>query len=557
MKKFLFASLLFTFCLLTVNGQKVYSNQIIVKLKKEYNSNGKGIDDAQKVTNVSKSFSAKRIKKIVLNSKENLFLYTIGFPEGTDFNQVIKEYEKTGEIEYAEPNYEIKAPEPVAFVPDNLLFPPKQPYSYSKVLVTVNDPYYYKQWGLKNNTTAGADINIEGAWDIQKGSNNIIVAILDTGIKMDHPELAGRIWENSSEISGVPNFDDDGNNYKDDFYGWNFGDDNNNPVDDIAKFKGHGTRIAGIIGANTNNSVGFAGVDWNCKIMNLRIYNSQGNTSYDIMASAIGYALDKGAKVINISSASEGYSLAIRDAIANAISNGILFVISIGNYNDGSKYYFPSAFSNCTYFPTTCNGVMAIGATDANDKRWVNSNYGNYISVMAPGKDIYGLSNASTDTYNTTDSGTSFSTPYVTGLASLLFAQDPTRTPVQIKDIIQSTADKVGDVAYDSNGWNQYYGYGRINATAALSKLLSTEDISSQADAIKVYPNPAPHQFYCNYPEGTKKVDIFSSLGQLITSKNVEGSDTQSFYLSEPGIYFVQFTLKDNKKINKKIIIVK
>ncbi len=569
MKKSLFTFLLFSFCLLGINGQEVYSNQVIVKLKKEYSP----IENAQKVLNIGKSFSALKTEKKVINLKENRFVYNIEFPEGTDFKKVVEEYEKTGEVEYAEPNYIIHAPQvQVDVIPNNLLFAPK---TYSKQAATTpNDTYFFRQWALYNDgsftfnlpppkpsfsgAVAGADIDMERAWDIEKGNSSIIVAVIDTGIKMDHPELTGRMWVNPGNV----NYDAKGNQLVGDVNGWNFQENNAN----ISDVNGHGTNVAGIIAAKVNNSTGYAGVDWNCKIMNLRMYDSDMNGTPESLASAIAYAVNNGARVINISNTTYKNYATVKEEIENAVSKSVVVIAAMGNINnyapDFTDYYvYPAALASCTYYPTTCNGVIAVGATDPTDHRWVvssteGSNHRNYISVVAPGQYIYGLYYESDTNYTVAYSGTSQAAPFVSGLASLLLAQNPSRTPAQIKTIIQDTAEKVGSDPYNASGWNEYCGYGRINAYEALAKYLSTDDVVSKSDEIQVYPNPAPHQFYCRYSLGTKQVDIYSTLGQLVTSKKVEGTDTQSFYLPQAGVYFIQFTLKDNKKVNKKMVII-
>ena len=218
--------------------------------------------------------------------------------------------------------------------------------------------------------------------------------------------------------------------------------------------------------------------------------------------------------------------------------------------------------SNTTYFPAGFPGVIAVGSTDPNDNRsnpffWdpeSGSNYGSHISVVAPGNYIYGLNYESNTEYNYYWGGTSQAAPHVTGLASLLLAQNPGRTPAQIKSIIESTAeDQVGKPSEDTPGWDQYYGYGRINAFNALS-VSGSFSVSCQDKLLQVYPNPASGRFTITFPEATRQIQIINSIGQSLLMKKVIGQTSQDFQLSENGIYYVQI-LTDKQVISKKVIV--
>lgn len=267
--------------------------------------------------------------------------------------------------------------------------------------------------------------------------------------------------------------------------GWDFVNNNNTPNDD----HGHGTNIAGIIGANSNNSMGYSGINMYCKIMNLKALdnNNKGFTS-DII-NAIYYAVSNGAKVINMSLGG-GHSTAYENAIKYAINNGVTVVAGMMNDNDNVKKY-PAGYEN----------VIAVGSTDPDDNRsapffWgeaSGSSYGDHISVVAPGNYIFSLSNQVPETYNYYWGGTSQATPHVAGLVSLLLAQNPNLTPIEIKDIIETTADdQVGDPTEDTAGFDIYYGHGRINAFRALSNNLSVSELNNFTRIeTKIYPNPA------------------------------------------------------------------
>ncbi len=428
------------------------TKQIIIKLKSKILLNkslyNHEITGNNKVDSITQKFNPIKIKKQTIGKKNKQHIFIITFPIGTNVQQVIDEYYNTGEIEYAEPDYK---------------------GSGGGETVTPNDQHYLRQWGLKNNGTfslspsiAGADIDMEKAWNIEQGDSNIVVGIIDSGTKLDHPEFTNRIWINYNEIPSN-GLDDDSNGYVDDVKGWDFANTDNNPSDD----HGHGTNVVGIIGANGNNSIGYAGVDWNCKLMTLKGLDNTNLGYYSWFADAIYYGVDNGANVINMSLGGTGTSTTLQNAVTYALNNNVIIVACMMNTN-----------SNTVYYPAAYTGVIAVGSTNSNDTRsnpffWSStsgSNYGSHISVVAPGNYIYGLNYQSNTNYNSYWGGTSQATPLVSGLASLLLAQNPNRTPAQIKSIIERTAkDRVGNLSEDTLGWDQYYGYGRINAFKALS----------------------------------------------------------------------------------------
>ncbi len=337
-----------------------------------------------------------------------------------------------------------------------------------------NDSLFQYQWSLKNAggqlcqgctvNKVGADMRMEQAWDITTGDSSIIVAILGTGCKWRLPDFPGRIWINKGEIEGN-RIDDDGNGFVDDARGWDFHDNDNDP-DDI---DGHGTSVASVIGSASNEKLGFAGVDWKCKLMILR----DGRDTTGLLnntAKAIRYAMKMKARVINISRGDTGAFLSTeyKDAIAAAIQEGI--VVVAGSSNEGV-----GKISVIAQLP----GVIAVGATGPDDRRAkglnpgsVPSNYGDRLDLVAPGDYIPVLYISSQEPYDQMSSGTSMAAPHVDGVAALLLAQDPRRTPAQIRDILCSSADDlVGDPVEDTPGRDKYYGHGRLNAYRALSQV--------------------------------------------------------------------------------------
>jgi thermitase len=425
---------------------------VIIKLKASGEIPGSLLRKQDMIVNtgvdkVSKDFGVIGIRRL-FTGKSGQNIYVARFPEGTLMEEVIRAYYATGEVEYAEPDHQGSAGGAMAMIP--------------------NDQYYPRQWGLKNDgsfslmtAVAGADIEMENAWDIETGDTNIVVAIIDTGNKMDHSEYGGRIWYNKKEVNN--GLDDDNNGFIDDMKGWDFANSDNNPVDD----NGHGTNVTGIIGAAGFNLDGYIGVDLNCKLMNLKALDGGSSGAYSWFCEAIYYAVDNGAKVINMSLGGASASTPLKDAVAYAISKRVVVVVCMMNTNSSTPYY-----------PAVYPGVIAVGSTNPDDTRtspffWSSgsgSNYGNHISVVAPGNYIYGLHYAQNNNYGTYWGGTSQATPLVTGLASLLLAQDTSRTPADIKSLIeQSAEDQVGKPFEDQKGWDKYYGHGRVNAFKALS----------------------------------------------------------------------------------------
>lgn len=379
-------------------------------------------------------------------------LYTFG--EKIDVDAVIRILMKTGFYEYAEPNY--------------------MGYGGAACRVTPNDEYYdNRQWGLSNdgtltaNSIQGADIDMEKAWGITTGDSGVVVAILDSGIKPDHPEFDGRLWVNADEIAGNL-LDDDDNGYYNDIYGWDFVNNDNEPVDD----HGHGTNVAGIVGATGNNGIGYAGVDWKCKLMACKILDENNSGLYSTWISGIYYAVNNGADVINMSVGGTNNSASLKDAVNYAINNGVPVVASMMNL-DNDQVFYPAGYE----------GVIAVGATNPDHTRSSpffydpasGSNFGEHIDISAPGNYIYGLNYKGNNDYNRMWGGTSQAAPHVTGVISLMMGMNSGLSVDSIKGILYSTAmDEVGRPEEDVAGWDRYHGHGILNAYQALSTLAAT-----------------------------------------------------------------------------------
>lgn len=303
-----------------------------------------------------------------------------------------------------------------------------EPDYFSRITAVPNDTRWSDLWGM-------VKINATGAWDVTTGSTNVIVAVIDTGIDLTHPDLVSNLWKNVSEANGLPGVDDDGNGKIDDTNGWDFVNNDNNPLDD----NGHGTHCAGTIGAVGNNALGVVGVCWKVQLMALKAGNAAGMLADSDTAEAIRYASDKNADVISASFGGSGASSTERDAIVYANSKGVLFVAAAGNdgANNDTVPSYPASFD--------LPNIVSVAATDQNDALASFSNYGQTsVDLAAPGVNIY-----STVPGGNIDSkqGTSMACPHVAGAAALLLSANPSYTPLQVKEALLSTVDKLPALA--------------------------------------------------------------------------------------------------------------
>jgi len=340
-------------------------------------------------------------------------IYRTRLLPGKSALEVSNELKSDPDIEWAEPNY----------------------YRYTKTTLP-NDPYYYSQMHLST-------INAPQAWDITIGNHEVVIAIIDTGVDWDHPDLEANIWHNSDEIPG-DGIDNDNNGFIDDIRGWDFvnadlekvyqGEDPGPPDNNPKDFHGHGTHVAGIAGATGNNGLGVTGVCWDCTIMPVRAgYKNkyaQGVLQISDIAAALAYAADNGADIINMSFGSSYLSSTERIAIDYAASKGCILIAAAGNKNEGKPHY-PSSFHN----------VLAVASTEeTSGTKSYFSNYGLWIDVAAPGSSIY--STYVDDTYQSM-SGTSMASPVVAGLAALIKSAHPSWSNQQIINQIIAGADDI------------------------------------------------------------------------------------------------------------------
>jgi predicted CXXCH cytochrome family protein len=309
-----------------------------------------------------------------------------------------------------------------------------------------NDPEITSQPNLWN-------IQAPDAWNALPSMQEVLVAVLDTGVEVTHPDLANTIWQNAGEIGTDVNgndkrsngLDDDGNGYMDDWQGWNMVAGNNNVNDD----NGHGTHLAGIIGASVNNAIGIAGVAPNTRILPVKVLDNTGYGDYARVAEGITYATDMGARIINLGFAGLGSSQMLQDAVDYAIAHGVLVVAASGNGG-----------LNTTFYPAAYPGVIAVSAVDGSLNWAPFSSSGDHISLVAPGVGIY--STYLGGTYKAF-SGTSMASAHVSGVAALLAGQPQFATADNLRSALLGSAFDLG-----SPGKDPYFGFGIVHAFDAL-----------------------------------------------------------------------------------------
>ena len=439
------------------NSNQLYlPNTVVIKLK----STSAGV--LQKSQNILselnlnfgqfKFTSAKRIFSNDSQSDPTGLNRIMQINYGTDENpyKVASKLKQLSNVEWAEPKF-------VRRLFDTLYIP--------------NDPKINEQYFLQKD-------HMYEAWNVTKGDTSVVIGIVDTGVDWPHPDLYANIWHNWSDIKTNWATDTDGIKY--DSIGWDFGgtgDGMGNPTPDsnpIEDKPEHGTLVAGVASAVTDNGIGVAGIGFKSKIMPVKVaegdyVDAYGRSLIVYGFEGIKYAADNGAKVINCSWGGGGYSQAEQDVINYAISKGALVVVAAGNDNTDIKEY-PAAYS----------GVLCVAATNSNDVRSTFSNYGSYIDVCAPVENVF--STFQPDTLAPGD-GTSFSAPQVSGLAALVFAKFPNYTPLQVAEQIRVNCDNIDSL---NTGYEYMLGSGRINAYKAL-----TDTNSISVRAVNIQPTDA------------------------------------------------------------------
>jgi len=441
-------------------------NEIIIKLKNSeetakrdrQNKRATGISKIDAICSKAGGFTVKNFStpKSSKSTTRKFRMKTdnilaLKYDADVDIQSIIQELENTGDIEYAEPNYIAQVhtvtmgEAPTELVPNDYI---------SRLYWAKNDGTFT---GFSNSAPApviDADIDATDAWEITTGSPNVTLAVLDSGIDPTNQEFAGRIVQ-----------------------GYDFVNEDNDPTDDHA----HGTNVTGIATMTGNNNFGLAGVDWNCKIMPVKVLDENNFfvTALDA-AEGINYATNNGADVMNMSFGfSSENPQVLQDAIENAYDNGVVLVCSAGN-GDGNNIAWPASYTQ----------TITVGATDLNDYRvrsaytgvW-GSNYGTMVDLVAPGDWMVSARFNDNQAFTWWMGGTSQATPLVAGAATLLLSVDPDLTSEDIRTVLRNTADdQVGDPNEDTPGYDIYHGAGRLNLHQALLAVSESCTIGDPCD---------------------------------------------------------------------------
>lgn len=348
-----------------------------------------------------------QIGATVINFNAALNLATIKLPGTISAVQADTWLTNQPGVMYAEPNYIYRA----TFIP--------------------NDPFF------SSRQYAPQKINATTAWDRHQGSASVVIAIIDTGVDGNHPDL------NSKMVAG-----------------YDFVNDDADPMDD----HGHGTHVAGTAAAVTNNGVGVAGIAPGCRIMPIKVLGAGGSGSIDWIVDGITFAADNGAKVINLSLGGGSAAQAYKDAGAYALSKGVLPIAAAGN-NGSTNMFYPAGFDE----------YLAVAATDRNDLRANFSNHGaSWVDVAAPGVDVYATTPGNSYGYS---SGTSMASPVVAGVAGVIRSADPSLTPAATRILIQNGCQNVGP----------FVKWGRVNLNNSLPTTVTTTPIDLAPAATSVY----------------------------------------------------------------------
>lgn len=394
-------------------GPRYAPGQVLVRFKPDIRT--------QLIDATLARYDTKKIKRI-----SHLNLYQVRIPDWASVEEMAYALSQNPDVVYAGPNYRLW------------------------MLVTPNDTLFRYQYALSNTGQdipapgsptgkSKADIKATAGWEETKGAADTVIAIIDTGIDFDHPDLKNKIISR----------------------GHDFANDDEDATDD----NGHGTFVAGVAAADTNNDEGIAGVAWNCRILPVKVLDAEGSAWLDDVIEGIFWAADNGADVINLSLGAPEPDDSLRDALRYAHEKDVVIAAAAGNY-DAPTYSWP------VFYPAAYDAYcLAVAATDYNDERTSWSCFGAEVDVAAPGDSVLG-------TYPTymTDltkylpyawgDGTSASAPHIAGLAALIKGLKPWLTADEIMDVIRFSSDDVN--SGEHSGRDDYIGYGRINMEKAL-----------------------------------------------------------------------------------------
>jgi subtilisin family serine protease len=356
---------------------------------------------------------------------------------------------------------------------------------------TPNDPQYPMQWHLAGSNGYPGRIHAPEAWDITTGTSDVVVAVLDTGCDTNNLEFAGRT---------VP--------------GWDFVNGDSDPADD----NGHGTAVAAILCASANNWSYGAGIDWNCRLMPVKVLDANNTGAVSYWAQGIDWAVSNGAKIINLSAGTLGWNNSLHIAITNAVGHGVIFVTITHNYPGLGILY-----------PGSDPASITVGGVDTNGTRCSFSAYGTNIDLVAPATNMYTVTTG--DVWETW-SGTSFAAPQVAGVASLICSLRPDLNNEQVRNLLCAGADdRVSSDTNDVPGFDNYYGWGLLNAQNSLILAgTSFEPMSRSENGDMVLSWPCPPNASNKLPY---RIEFTSDLqaGDWLSASNIVYVGTQASWI--------------------------
>jgi subtilisin family serine protease len=409
-----------------------------------------------------------------------------------------------------------------------------------------NDPKYAytdTMWHLYK-------INAAGAWDLSRGSDSVVIAVVDDNFEITHPDLQANIYTNPLEIAD-DGLDNDSNGIIDDDKGADVSAGLGNPYTTDVNFA-HGTKVAGCVSAKTNNGIGIAGLGYACKILPVKCTNNFTTVTHGLEGMFYAASMPD-VQVVNTSWGDETYSQTMQDIIDSAMfhkNNKIVFVSSAGNSND----------TNATY-PAACNHVLAVSATDKFDNKLSQAKYGSWVDIAAPGISIYTTKiNGKYGRYSETGNlitGTSFSSPIVAGAVGLMFAINENLTFSEIVHCLKSTSDATNPV----DPFCQCPVGGRLNIAAAMQCicssnvcLLSEKELAiDNNDGVFIF-NENTLKFNSNLSNENQHLYLFNGIGQIVLEQKIESNQSIDLSKYSTGIYIAKVSL-NSKAFTKKIVI--
>lgn len=366
------------------------------------------------------------------------------------------------------------------------------------LLDTPNDTYYNSTWYLQN-------IGAPAAWNITNSSSDVTVAIIDSGFALSHQDLSGRWAINpgeSGEGNESNNVDDDDNGLVDDYRGWDFANNDNQPQAGTLNGSGagvaHGTQTAGLAGATSGNSTGIATVSRNPKLLPLQVMDDNGNGFSDDVASAIYYAVDRGADIINMSLGTNGDDPAVRDAVDYAFTHNVVVVAAAGNCGTSTAGPCSGQATGYVTFPANYNRVIAVGATDSSNNRASFSSYGERLDIMAPGSGTListtWTAGNGTSLYASTLNGTSYASPIVASSAALIRSIRPETSIDDVRALLMGGAKKLGTMS--GAFYTQNYGHGLLDIGKSIQIANDLNTSGESEPSLQQTGGPASEHIY-------------------------------------------------------------